>query len=107
MNNPVIPRMPELPLDEFDAEYRQAEIEHPAELETMIAELETAAGMVPLTGLDFFPEVAGRRWTSVAVSVPCPSCWHGRIPMQLSLAWTSAKNPSPMRKRIISQRPII
>ena len=54
MSNPVVPRMPELPMDEFDAEYRQAEIEHQGELETMITELETAAEMVPLAGFDFF-----------------------------------------------------
>jgi len=50
----VIPRRPELPLDAFDADYRQAEIEHRGELETIIPELEKAAEMAALTHFDFF-----------------------------------------------------
>jgi 2-polyprenyl-3-methyl-5-hydroxy-6-metoxy-1,4-benzoquinol methylase len=59
MNAPTIPRMPELPSDEFDAEYRRAEVEHPTELEKMIPEFENAVEMAPLIDFDFFE--GGRR----------------------------------------------
>jgi len=54
MNSPTIPRMPEIPLEEFDADYRQAEIEHRTELETMLPELEIAAELLPADDCDFF-----------------------------------------------------
>jgi len=46
--------MPEIPLDEFDADYRLAEIQHQGELETLLPELEVAAESVPIDDFDFF-----------------------------------------------------
>ncbi len=73
--------MPELPLDEFDADYRQAEVEHEAELESMVAELETAVEMVPVPGCDFF---SGGCKTVLDVG-----CGIGALPYLLAL-----KNPA-------------
>lgn len=54
MNGPIIPRKPEIPLEDFDADYRQAEIEHRTELEKMLPEFEIAADTVPASGSSFF-----------------------------------------------------
>lgn len=54
MNAPTIPRIAEIPLDEFDADYRRAEIEHSAELETAVVELEIAARATDLAACDLF-----------------------------------------------------
>jgi len=73
--------MPELPSDEFDAEYRRAEIEHPAELEKMVPELEKALQMVSRTDFDFFE--GGRR------TVLDIGCGIGTLPFLLA-----KKNPN-------------
>jgi len=76
MNNPDIPRKPEIPMEDFDADYRLAEIEESAELEAMLAELEIAAGMVALPGFDFF---RGGRGTVLDVG-----CGIGTLPFLLA-----------------------
>jgi len=68
--------MPEIPLEAFDAEYRRAEIEHKAELASMIPELETAAAMVPEKGVDFF-QGGGSRVLDIG-------CGIGTIPFLLA-----------------------
>jgi len=54
MNAPLIPRIPEIALEDFDSDYRHAEIEHRHELEKMVPEIEKAARNAPLTQFDFF-----------------------------------------------------
>jgi 2-polyprenyl-3-methyl-5-hydroxy-6-metoxy-1,4-benzoquinol methylase len=54
MSTPTIPRLPEIPLDDFDAEYRRAEIEGQSLLDDMISAFEIVAGQVPLPSFDFF-----------------------------------------------------
>jgi 2-polyprenyl-3-methyl-5-hydroxy-6-metoxy-1,4-benzoquinol methylase len=68
--------MPEIPMGDFDAEYRRAEIELSAELEAMLTELELAAGMVALPGVDFF---RGGRGTALDVG-----CGIGTLPFLLA-----------------------
>jgi len=59
MNSQTIPRQSEIPLDAFDEEYRRAEIEHKAELETVIPELEVAAELIAPRTCRFFLEGTG------------------------------------------------
>jgi 2-polyprenyl-3-methyl-5-hydroxy-6-metoxy-1,4-benzoquinol methylase len=54
MNAPLVPRIPEIPLAEFDADYRRAEIEHAAELETAVVELENAARAAGVAACELF-----------------------------------------------------
>jgi len=81
MNSPLIPRIPEIPLQEFDADYRQAEVEHRTELEKMIPELEIAADSVPFEGCDFF---TGGRKTILDIG-----CGTGTLPLLMA-----QKNPN-------------
>lgn len=59
MNAPLIPRLPELPLDEFDAEYRRAEVDHRDELKKLLPEFESAVGAAPVHAGDFFSGGSG------------------------------------------------
>lgn len=76
MNAPVVSRMPEIPLDEFDADYRRAEIEHEADMEKMVPEFEQAAGTVPLPRFDIF---SGGKRTALDVG-----CGIGTLPFYLA-----------------------
>ncbi len=75
--------MPEIPLDEFDADYRVAEVEHQAELETMLPELKTAAEMLPLSGFDIF--TGGRK---VALDIGCGT---GTLPFLLAKKYPNTR----------------
>lgn len=50
----VVPRFPEIPLQEFDADYRKAEIEHWSTLETVIPSFEAIADIGSPPGFNFF-----------------------------------------------------
>jgi 2-polyprenyl-3-methyl-5-hydroxy-6-metoxy-1,4-benzoquinol methylase len=76
MNATAIPRLPEISLDDFDDEYRRAEVECQSELEKMIPELEIAAGMAPRAGFDFF---TGGRKTALDIG-----CGTGNLPFLLA-----------------------
>ncbi|MGI9342148.1 MAG: class I SAM-dependent methyltransferase [Gammaproteobacteria bacterium] len=54
MKAALVPRIPEIALAEFDADYRRAEIEHSAELETTVVELENAARAADMPACDLF-----------------------------------------------------
>lgn len=82
MNEPVVPRRPEIPLEEFDEDYRQAEIEHEAELEKMLPEFEQTGATVPARGFDIF---SGGRKTALDVG-----CGIGTLPFYLARRYPNA-----------------
>lgn len=76
MSAPLVPRMPEIPLDDFDADYRRAEIELPDELEKMLPEFEKMVERTPLDDFGFF---SGGAVTALDVG-----CGIGALPYALA-----------------------
>lgn len=76
MSTQIVPRFPELSLEEFDADYRQAEIENLDKLRNIIPEFESVAEMVPSMHFGYF--------TGEPVSVLDIGCGTGTLPFHLA-----------------------